>query len=77
MDEQLKSIKKLFEEFNDEDLLTRKVMLPSQEKLPLREALIKTTVKHFAAYKMHLFLYLKMLEVEVNTVNCWIGEDAE
>ncbi|MBK8551185.1 MAG: ClbS/DfsB family four-helix bundle protein [Ignavibacteria bacterium] len=75
MDEQLNSINKLFEKFSDEDLLSKKVMMPFGDKLSLGEAIIKTTVKHMTAYRMQLFLYLKILGVEVNTVNCWIGED--
>ncbi|MEO8209125.1 MAG: hypothetical protein ABI840_01080 [bacterium] len=75
MDTQLNSIKMLFEKFNDEDLLTKNVMMPFGDKLPLGEAIIKTTIKHMTGYKMQLFLYLKILGVEVNTVNCWLGED--
>lgn len=75
MDVQLNSIKMLFEKINDEDLLTKNVMMPFGEKLPLGEAIIKTTVKHMTAYRMQLFLYLKILGIELNTVNCWIGED--
>ena len=76
MDQQLDSIKKLFDKFNDEDLLTKNVMQPFGDKQPLGEAIIKTSVKHLTAYRMQLYLYLKILGVELNTVNCWIGEDA-
>jgi hypothetical protein len=76
MDKQLISIKMLFEKFNDEDLVIKNVMLPFGVKQPLGEAIINTTIKHLTAYKMQLFLYLKILGIELNTVNCWIGEDA-
>jgi hypothetical protein len=75
MDAQLNSIKKLFEKFNDADLLSKNVMMPFGEKLPLGEAIIKTTVKHLTGYRMQLFLYLKILGIQLNTVNCWLGED--
>lgn len=75
MDAQLNSIKKLFEKFSDEDLLSKNVMMPFGDKMPLGEAIIKTTVAHMTAYRMQLFLYLKIMGVEVNTVNCWLGED--
>ena len=75
MDAQLSSIKKIFDKFNDEELLSRRVMMPFGDKLPLGEAIVKTTIKHMTAYKMQLFLYLKILGAEINTVNCWLGED--
>ncbi len=75
MDVQLGSIKKLFEKFSDEDLLSKVVMMPFGDKVPLGEGILNTTLKHITSYKMQLFLYLKILGVKMNTVNCWIGED--
>ncbi|HMQ68168.1 MAG TPA: hypothetical protein PKA90_04010 [Ignavibacteria bacterium] len=77
MKQQLDDIKKLFEKFTDKDLLDKMVMMPNQEKIPLGEALINTCVKHLTAYRMQLFIYLKILGVKLNTVNCWLGVDPE
>lgn len=76
MNRQLSAIKELFEKFSDEDLLKRKVMMPYQEKVLLGEAIINTVLKHLTAYRMQLYIYLKILGVNLNTVNCWLGEDA-
>ena len=76
MNAQMESIKDLFNKFNDEDLLNKKVMMPYQDKITLGEAVINTSIKHLTAYRMQLYIYLKILGVEMNTVNCWFGEDA-
>lgn len=51
---------KLFSRFSDEELLTKEVVHPSGTTFKLGEAIIETSVKWLAAYKMQLFLYLKM-----------------
>ncbi|MEZ4690369.1 MAG: hypothetical protein R3A12_09380 [Ignavibacteria bacterium] len=77
MKQQLTDIKKLFEKFSEKDLLDKMVMMPDQEKYPLGEAIINTSVKHLTAYRMQLFIYLKILGLKLNTVNCWLGLDPE
>jgi len=77
MNKQLEEIKILFEKFDDKDLLEKMVMMPNQEKYPLGESIIDTSVKHLTAYRMQLYIYLKILGVKLNTVNCWLGEDIE
>ena len=77
MKKQLEEIKILFRKFDDKDLLEKMVMMPDQEKYPLGESVINTSVKHLTAYRMQLYIYLKILGVKLNTVNCWLGEDIE
>lgn len=72
MDEQMEKIIMLLEDVSDEDLLTREVILPWQEPMLLGEALIETSVKWLTGYKMQLFLYMKMNDIEVDTGDCWI-----
>lgn len=57
---------------SDNDLLTGEVILPWQEPMLLGEALIETSVKWLAAYKMQIYLYMKMNGIDLDTGDCWI-----
>ena len=72
MDEQFAEIKTLLAPLSDEDLLNKKVTLPWNIEKPLGEALMETALKWLTAYKMQLFLYAKMGNPELNTIDCWI-----
>lgn len=77
LDRELELIKTLFEKFDDKGLLEKKIMTPFGKKVSLGEGIINTTVKHMNAYKMQLYLYLKILGVKLDTGDCWIGEEED
>lgn len=74
MDEQWNEICELMGPLTDDDLLTRVVEFPWPATGALGEALMETTVKWLAAYKMHLFTTIKMAggNDDLNTVDCWM-----
>ncbi|MCC7159475.1 MAG: hypothetical protein IT281_08055 [Ignavibacteria bacterium] len=59
--------------FADEDLLSKTVLIPWREKMPLGQAIIETSLKWLTGYKMQLYLYLRMNKLEVDTGDCWIN----
>lgn len=74
MYEQFAEIRQLFNTITDEDLLTKEVLLPWKETMTMGEAMLHTTVKYLASYRMQFFLALKMSGcTELNTYDCWIG----
>ncbi len=75
MDEQMDKIKLLLKDVSDEDLLTREVILPWQEPMLLGEALIETSVKWLTGYKMQLFMYMKLNDMDIDTGDCWIATE--
>lgn len=60
LDKQLEEIKTYMNEVSDEDLLNKEVTLPTREALPLGAAIINAPIKWLTAYRMELFVYLKM-----------------
>lgn len=60
MEAQIALVEELFEKITDEDLLTKEVQYPWGETGLMGEALINTCVKWLAAYKLQLFVNMKM-----------------
>jgi hypothetical protein len=60
IEEQIVMVEELFEQITDEDLLTKEVQYPGGEKGLMGEALINTCIKWLAAYKLQLFVNIKM-----------------
>src|ERR1017187_10382673 len=54
------SIQEYMKEISDADLVNKEIELPSKEKMTLGVAIINAPVKWLAAYRMELFLYLKI-----------------
>lgn len=76
MDRQLAALEKLLEPLSEEDLESRRVPLPWGTESTLGEALVNTSLKFLAAYRMQLFLQLKVGGVQpLDTFNCWLGCD--
>jgi hypothetical protein len=73
MEEQKKIITKLFDQISDDDLLDKEVSYPwSGAKAPLGEAIIATSVKWLSAYKLQLFLYIKLCgNKQLATADAW------
>ncbi len=77
MDAQFKIFEELIKGVPESDFNTKEVNMPGGRKFPLGVALVSTTLRMLAAYRMQLFLYLKQCgRPELNTMNCWMGMDA-
>ena len=74
MDEQIVIAKKLFDELSNDDLLNKEVAYPwNGVKAPLGEAIIATSIKWLAAYKLQLFLYIKLCgSKQLATADAWV-----
>lgn len=72
LDKQLEEIKTYFSEISEEDLLLKEVSLPTREVLPLGAAIINAPIKWLTAYRMELFVYLKLNgHLELSTKEAW------
>lgn len=72
LDEQMENIKMYMDMISEEDLNTKEVELPSKEKMVLGTAIINAPIKWLAAYRMQLFVYLKMNgKLELSTKEAW------
>jgi len=72
MDEQIALIKSLFANISEEDLLNKIVDYPWGDKAPLGEALIQTSIKWLAAYKLQLFSLIKhATDQKLTTPDAW------
>lgn len=77
MDEQLVSIKNLFEQVSEDDLFQKEITYPwNGSKDSLGEGIIATSVKWLAAYKLQLFLFIKLSsEQQLSTADAWVLTD--
>ena len=74
MDEQIIIARKLFDEVSEDDLLNKEITYPwNGVKAPLGEAIIATSIKWLAAYKLQLFLFIKLCgDKELGTADAWV-----
>lgn len=73
MDEQMAVIKNLFDQISEEDLLNREATYPWGGKESLGQAIIATSIKWLAAYKLQLFLFIKLSSNEkLATADAWV-----
>ncbi len=76
MDEQWEIIQNYMADVTEEQLNTMEVELPWKEKMHLGRAIIAAPIKWLAAYRMQLFLYLKMNgRPEIGTKEAWVPEE--
>jgi len=77
MDEQVVIARNLLDEVNEDDLLQKEVIYPwSGVKAPLGEAIMATSIKWLAAYKLQLFLYIKLCgSKQLSTADAWVLTD--
>lgn len=59
MEEQKATLRDLFDQINEEDLIHREVVYPWGGQAPLGEAITATTIKFLTGYKLQLFLFIK------------------
>ena len=73
MDEQMVAIKDLFNQISEEDLLSQEIAYPWGGKDPLGQAIIATSIKWLAAYKLQLFLFIKLCDDQkLGTGDAWV-----
>lgn len=78
MDEQMALAEKLFAGISEEDLNTREVTYPWGTKGLLGQAIIETSIKWLAAYKMQLFLYIKHSTGQaITTPDLWVKTELD
>ena len=76
MEKQLTATKDLFEEITEEDLLQKEIAYPWGGTAPLGEAIIATSIKWAAAYKLQLFLFIKLSQdTDMGTADAWMLTD--
>jgi hypothetical protein len=73
MSEQIVMARKLLDQVSEDDLLNKEITYPwSGEKAPLGEAIIATSIKWLAAYKLQLFLLIKLCgDKQLATADAW------
>ncbi len=73
MDEQIEMAGKLFDQINEEDLFNKEVTYPWGEKAPMGEGIICTSIKFLSAYKLQLFLHIKLCsDQKMGTADAWV-----
>lgn len=75
LEEEKRIIRDLIGPLSDEELYTRMCFQPWREQVSLLSGILNGPLKYLTAYRMQLFLYLKLLGQEVNTANNWTGTD--
>jgi len=77
LDEQWKEIQGYMEEISEQDLLNKEIELPWKEKMILGTAIINAPIKWLAAYRMELFMYLKMNgRSDLATKDAWVPQES-
>jgi hypothetical protein len=72
MDEQMATIKDLFNQISEEDLLNKEIAYPWGGNEPLGQAIIATSIKWLSAYKLQLFLFIKLCDDQkLATADAW------
>jgi hypothetical protein len=73
MDGQIEITNKLFDQINEDDLFNKEVIYPWGEKAPFGEAIISTCIKFLSAYKLQLFLHIKLCsDQKLGTADAWV-----
>ena len=76
MDEQIEMTNKLFDQISEDDLFHKEVTYPWGEKAPLGEAIITTSIKFLAGYKLQLFSHIKLCsDQKLGTADAWVLTD--
>ncbi len=73
MDEQIATIKDLFDQISEDDLINKEVAYPWGGTAPMGEAIIATSIKFLAAYKLQLFSFIKLCDDQkLSTADAWV-----
>lgn len=77
MDAQIDEIRSILSEASDEDLQNKEIQFPWGGSTLVGIGIINSALKFLTAYKMQLFLYLKINGIPLATPNLWRGADPE
>lgn len=78
MENQIAMAEQLFAGISEEDLNTKEVTYPWGAKALLGQAIIETSIKWLAAYKMQLFLYIKHSTGQaITTPDLWVKTELD
>jgi hypothetical protein len=77
MDAQIDEIRSILAEADEQTLQTKEVQFPWGGKTIAGIGIVNTALKFLTAYKMQLFLYLRINGLPVSTPNVWRGQDPE
>ena len=73
MHNQIEMTKELFDQITEEDLFQKEVTYPWKQTAALGEAIMSTSVKWLAAYKLQLFSLIKLCSDEkLGTADAWV-----
>ncbi|MEP6513958.1 MAG: hypothetical protein ABJA79_08815 [Parafilimonas sp.] len=76
MDEQMATIRDLFNQISDDDLMNKEVVYPWGGKAPMGEAIMATSIKFLTGYKLQLFLFIKLCDDQkLGTSDAWFIDD--
>ena len=76
MDEQMATIRDLFDQISEDDLMNKEVAYPWGGKAPMGEAIIATSIKFLTGYKLQLFLFIKLCDDQkLTTPDAWFLTD--
>jgi hypothetical protein len=76
MDEQMATIRDLFDQISEDDLINKEVVYPWGGKAPMGEAIMATSIKFLTGYKLQLFLFIKLCDDQkLNTDDAWFLSD--
>ncbi len=76
MDEQMATIRNLFNEISEDDLMNKEIEYPWGGKAPLGEAIIATSIKFLTAYKLQLLFLIKLCDDQkLGTADAWFLTD--
>jgi len=76
MDEQMATIRHLFDQISEDDLINKEVVYPWGGKAPMGEAIIATSIKFLTGYKLQLFLFIKLCDDQkLTTPDAWFLTD--
>jgi hypothetical protein len=76
--EQISTIRALFDKITEEDLTRKEVTYPWGGTAPMGEAIMATSVKWLAAYKLQLLLFIKLCsDQKLGTGDAWVITDIE
>ena len=76
MDEQMATIRDLFNEISEDDLMNKEIDYPWGGKAPMGEAIIATSIKFLTGYKLQLFSLIKLCDDQkLGTADAWFITD--
>ena len=76
MEEQMATIRDLFNQISEDDLMSKELVYPWGGKAPMGEAIMATSIKFLTGYKLQLFLFIKLCDDQkLATADAWFIDD--